>query len=64
MTKMEPSEYKAGDLNDQDHEIKEIMHYEYYEDGSEMYFFDFFSSVWRVNGKDQNADHNSILRIA
>ncbi|PPQ37068.1 phage contractile tail tube protein, P2 family [Rhodoblastus acidophilus] len=64
MTKIDPGEFKAGELNEQDHEIKEIMHYEYYENGSEIYFFDFFSSTWRVNGQDQNADMKSILRIA
>jgi len=64
MTKLDPSEFQSGNLTEQDHEIKEITHYEYYEDGSEIYFFDFFSSVWRVNGKDQNADANSILRIS
>lgn len=64
MTKIDPGEFKAGELNEQDHEIKEITHYEYYENGSEIYFFDFFSSTWRVNGQDQNADMKSILRIA
>ena len=64
MTKMAPSEFKRGDLDEQDHEIKEVTHYELYYNKAEKYYFDFFSSAWRVDGVDQNSDLNSILRIS
>ena len=58
------SEYSRGKLIDQDHAIKEITHYEMYEDKNELYFFDWFSSTWRVGGVNQLAEQNAILRIA
>lgn len=64
LTKLEPSEFKRGDLDDQDHEIKEISHYEVYWDKKEKFFYDFYSSTWRVDGTDQFATEKAILRIA
>jgi P2 family phage contractile tail tube protein len=64
MSKVTRSEFKRGDMTDQDHEIKEITHYEYYFNKAEIYYYDFLSSQWRVNGVDQKADENTILRIA
>lgn len=63
LTKIQQSTFKRGDLANQTHEIKEITHYELYWAGQELYFYDFFSSVWRVNGVDQNQAANAILRI-
>lgn len=63
LTSVEASEFKRGDLADQTHEIKEITRYTLYWNKSELYYYDFFASKWRVNGVDQLADINAILRI-
>ena len=60
---LENDALRRGDLQSQTHQIQEITHYEMYVGGVEQYFYDFFSSVWRVNGVDQNQASNSILRI-
>jgi P2 family phage contractile tail tube protein len=57
------AEFSRGKLTTQDHKIAEITHYELYEDKAEVYYYDFFSSIWRVSGADQRADVNAILRI-
>lgn len=56
-------EFTRGKVTTQDHKISEITHYELYEDKAEVYYYDFFSSIWRVGGADQRADVNAILRI-
>jgi P2 family phage contractile tail tube protein len=63
LTKIQHSTFKRGELANQTHEIKEITHYELYWGGKEKYYYDFFSSVWRVDGVDQNQAANSIMRI-
>ena len=64
MIEVGENEYERGNLIEQDHKIAEITHYEFYEDRAEIYYFDWFSSTWRVNGVNQLAEVNSILRIA
>ncbi|RFB80393.1 phage major tail tube protein [Methylovirgula sp. 4M-Z18] len=64
LTKLDPNEWKRGDLDEQDHEIKEITHYELYFDKTEKYFYDFLASTWRVDGTDMNSAEKTILRIA
>ena len=64
LTKIQKDTFKRGDLATQTHEIKEITHYELFWNGGELYYYDFYSSVWRINGTDQNQAVNSILRIA
>ncbi len=63
LTKLQKSTFKRGDLANQTHEIKEITHYELFWNGGELYFYDFYSSQWRINGVDQNQAVNAILRI-
>ena len=63
MVKIENTEFKRGDLTDQDHEIKEVTHYEYYVNKQEIFYYDFLSSQFRVNRVDQKAEENAILRI-
>lgn len=63
LTEISEGEFQRGQLVDQDHKITEITHYELYENKAELYFYDFFSSTWRVNGIDQLAETNAILRI-
>ena len=55
--------FKRGDLIGHDYALNEIMHYEFYFDGSEKIYWDFFENAWRVNGIDQNAQRNAILRV-
>ena len=60
---LENSALKRGELASQTHTIQEIMHYELSIGGNELYYYDFWSSTWRVNGVDQNQSSNAILRI-
>ena len=55
--------YKRGEVQHFDYAISEIMHYELYFEGNEIYYWDFFTTDWRVNGTSENADERSILRI-
>ena len=64
LLELSEDEYSRGSLGSQDHKIGEITHYELFEDKQEVFYYDFFSSVWRVGGVNQNADTNAILRIA
>ena len=64
MAKLTKSEIKRGELADQDHQIKEIIHYELYFDKKEIYYYDWRSNEWRVNGVAQFAEDNAILRIS
>ncbi|HWW46536.1 MAG TPA: phage major tail tube protein [Xanthobacteraceae bacterium] len=59
-----PDAFKRGEHRGHDYALNEIMHLEYYFDGAEKLFWDFFTNTWRVNGLDQNADDNRLLRIS
>lgn len=61
--KIEQGEFKKGDLNMADYEILGLMRYEVYFKGLEQIFWAYASNSWRVNGQDQNAAMNRILRI-
>jgi len=63
MVKVTPDEMKRGDLFGMDFAIKEILHLEHYVNKNEKYYYDWFSTTWRVNGIAQNADDVAILRI-
>ena len=63
MVKLDPGAFKRGDIQEQTHEIKEIMRYQVTWNKAELFYYDFFASTWRVNGVDQNNDVNGILRI-
>ena len=56
-------EMKRGELLEVDHEIKEILHYEEYHDNQEKYWWDWQSTVWRVDGVVQNQDEINNLAI-
>lgn len=64
MTEVSEDEFERGKVTMQDHKITEITHFELYEDKKEVYFFDLWTSQWRVNGIDENAETRGILRIA
>ena len=46
-----------------DYAINEVTHYEVWFDNKEKIYWDFWTNTWRVDGVDQNATTNSILRI-
>jgi P2 family phage contractile tail tube protein len=61
--KVEAEAFKRGDLQTTEYGINELTHYEVFFNGRELIFWDFWSNTWRVNGTDQNASTNQILRI-
>ncbi len=63
MLEMIEDEFERAKLLNQDHTISEIIHMEWYEDGAEIYYYDWFNTVFRVNGVDQRQDLRAILRI-
>jgi len=61
--KISPDTYKRGDLFGMTYDISEISHYELYFDGQELYFYDFYNHIWRVNGVDQVGPVNNALGL-
>ena len=55
--------FQRGNLQGHEFSISGIMHYELWFDGAEKYYWDFWTNAWRVDGTDENADINRILRI-
>lgn len=64
MVKIDSGALKRGDATEQTHEIKEIVRYSLYWNKSELYYYDYFASTWRVNGTDEYSDVNNILRVS
>ncbi|MGA0615952.1 phage major tail tube protein [Paracoccus sp. KR1-242] len=60
---IEPETFQRGEMQSHDYAINEVMHYEFWWAGKEKFYFDFWTSEWRVDGVSQNADENRILRI-
>ncbi|MCI5078703.1 phage major tail tube protein [Oricola sp.] len=58
-----PEAFQRGEMQGYDYAINEIMHYELHFEGEEKFYWDFFTTDWRVDGASQNADERSILRI-
>jgi hypothetical protein len=63
MVEIDPGSFKRGDIMQQTHMIKEVMRYQLTWNNSELFYYDFYTSTWRVNGQSQNSDVNSILQI-
>ena len=61
--KIEPETFQRGELMGHDYAINEVMHYELWWAGAEKFYWDFWTSEWRVDGVAQNADENRILRV-
>lgn len=61
--KIEGDAFQRGEVMTHDYGINEITHYEVWFDNQEKIVWDFWTNTWRVNGVDQNATTNSILRI-
>lgn len=62
LSKVEADAFKRGELQGYDYSIGSMDHYELWLGDREIYFFDFFASIWRVDGVPAN-DHASILQI-
>lgn len=63
INKITPADYSRGSLFTHDYGIGEILHYELYLNFLEQYYWDFFASIYRIAGVDQNTDELNILRI-
>lgn len=61
--KVEPEAFQRGEFQSHDYAVNELTHYELWFDEAEKIAWDFFTNLWRVDGADQNADVNRILRI-
>lgn len=60
---VEPDTFKRGELHGHNYMINAIVHYELFIGGQEIYWWDFVSGEWRVNGESQNGDDLKILNI-
>lgn len=63
MTEIDNGTWKRGDAAEQTHKIQEITLYSLTWNKSELYYYDFYNSVWRVNGASQVTDIAAILQI-
>jgi P2 family phage contractile tail tube protein len=61
--KVAPDAFERGSLQGHEYALNEVFHYELYWNDVEKYYFDWFTSTWRVNGADENAEINRALRI-
>lgn len=63
LTQAKPDSKERGKLMSHDHQIKEIFHYELWFGTQEIYFWDYFATIWRVNGLVQNQTQLTNLAI-
>lgn len=68
--RVNPTAFSKGNLMHHEYSIKSIVHYELYMQlnstsmmPAEIYFWDFFTSVRRIGGKDLNEDLVALLSI-
>ena len=61
--KVAPSSFQRGELMSHDYAINEMTHYEFWFDDTAKIVWDFFNNVWEIDGNDENAELNQILRI-
>ena len=67
--RVNPTNFRKGNLMHHEYSLKSIVHYELYlqetlgAEPTELVFWDFFTSVRRVGGVDENAEQNTILAI-
>jgi len=64
MKKVTPDSYKRGDLFGETFQISEVIHYELDFNGAQLYFYDFFTQSWAVNGVSMTAAVNTMLGLA
>ena len=61
--KVESDAFQRGELQNHEYMINGIMHYRLYFDGAEKFYWDHFTSEYRIDGQSDNADERRILRI-
>jgi P2 family phage contractile tail tube protein len=61
--KVAPDGFQRGEMHSHEYAMNSVVHYELWFDNKEKIVWDFFTSVWRVDGVDQNSNENRILRI-
>jgi phage tail tube protein FII len=67
--RVNPTDFRKGDLQQFEYALHSIVHYELHMqetsgvEATEIYYWDFFTSVFRVGGTDVNADMNAVLAI-
>lgn len=61
--KVAPDAFKRGEMQGHEYSMNSVVRYELWFDNAAKIEWDFYTSVWRVDGVDQNADTNRILRI-
>lgn len=61
--KVAPDAHSRGNLQGHEYAINGVIHYEVWFDGRPLLKHDWFTNQWEVNGVDENADVNRILRI-
>lgn len=58
-----PDEFSQGSEFGHDLTFKEVVSYSLFEEGREVFAWDWFARTWRVGGVDQLGTSNRILRI-
>lgn len=58
-----PDAFQRGELQGHEYAMNSVTRYEVWFNGAPKIEWEFFSSLWRVDGVDQNEDTNRILRI-
>lgn len=58
-----PDAFQRGEMHGHEYAMNSVVHYELWFNEAPKIEWDFFTNLWRVNGIDQNADVNRILRI-
>lgn len=61
--RVNPTEFTGGNVMAHEYSIRAITHYELYFKAEEIYYWDFFTSTFRVGGESQNDDININLAI-
>jgi phage tail tube protein FII len=61
--RVNPTEFKRGDLQSHEYSIRGVVHYELYMKDDEIYYWDMFTNEFRIGGEDINVDTNRILKV-
>ena len=61
--KVAPDAFQRGEMQGHEYAMNSVVHYELWFDGEPKIEWDFFTNLWKIDGVDQNATVNSILRI-
>lgn len=62
--KVAPDAFQRGEMQGHEYAMNSVVHYELWFDGNPKIEWDFFTNIWRIDGQDQNAVENRILRIS